>query len=149
MNAQRRRLATTTNSNTTLNAVSADNLQIDLDETNATNMHGLRYCFSIEPEVGEANANGFWAVFCLPSGVIQNSDLPNLIGEMGDDSDWSPYLWGLGCWTASNQAPYHGEFNPGTSRNCQKGARVIAYVIKEGISSGAVRIIQTLTGFTN
>ena len=149
MNAQRRRLATTTNSNTTLNAVSSDNLQIDLDETNATNMHGLRYCFSIEPEVGEANANGFWAVFCLPSGVIQNSDLPNLIGEMGDDSDWSPYLWGLGCWTASNQAPYHGEFNPSTSRNCQKGARVIAYVIKEGISSGAVRIIQTLTGFTN
>ncbi len=149
MNAQRRRLATTTNSNTTLNAVSSDNLQIDLDETNATNMHGLRYCFSIEPEVGEANANGFWAVFCLPSGVIQNSDLPNLIGEMGDDSDWSPYLWGLGCWTASNQAPYHGEFNPSTSRNCQKGVRVIAYVIKEGISSGAVRIIQTLTGFTN
>ena len=149
MNAQRRRLETTSNSNATLNDSGVDRMILELDETNATNFHGLRYCFSIEPEVGEANANGWWIVLCLPSGIPALSVLPTTIGELGDDTELSPYLWGLGCWTASNQAPYHGEFNPSTSRNCQKDARLVAYVVKEGISAGAVRIIQTLTGFTN
>ena len=149
MNAQRRRLSTTTDSNSTLNSNSADRFTLEFDETNATNVHGLRYCFSIEPEVGEANANGFWALFCLPSGQPGINTLPATIGTLGDDADWSPYLWGLGCWTASNQAPYHGEFNPSTSRNCQRNAQIVAYVVKEGISAGAVRIIQTLTAFTN
>jgi len=112
-------------------------------------MHGLRYCFSIEPEVQDANANGWWAVFCLPGDLPELADLPTTIGTLGDDTTLSPYLWGLGCWTASNQAPYHGEFNPSTSRNCQRNARIVAYVVLEGISSGAVRTIQTLTGFTN
>ncbi len=149
MNANRRRLATTTDSNSTLNSESADRLTLSFDETNATNAHGLRYCFSIEPEIGEANANGFWCVFCLPSDLPLLSSLPSTIGALGDDTNLSPFIWGLGCWTASNQAPYHGEFNPLTSRNCQRNARIVAYVVKEGISSGAVRIIQTLTLFTN
>ncbi len=148
MNSQRRRISTTTDSDALLNDIS-NNLNIFLDETNVTNVHGLRYCFSIEPEVGEANANGFWCVFCIPAGIIQNNDLPVTIGTLGDEAKWSPYLWGIGCWTASNQAPYHGEFNPQTSRNCQKGARIMCYVVKEGISAGNVRIIQTLTAFTN
>ena len=149
MNAQRRRLATTTNSNTTLVDSTTDRIILDLDETNATNVHGLRYCFSIEPEVQDANANGWWAAWCLPSGLPTLNDLPKTIGTLGDDSENSPYLWGLGCWTASNQAPYHGEFNPMTSRNCQRNAQIVVYVVKEGISAGAVRIIQTLTCFTN
>jgi len=149
MNSQRRRLATNTDSDAVLNSISGNSLQIDLEETSTVNVHGLRWCFSIEPENADANANGFFAIFCLPAGVIQNADLPATIGTLGDDSDWSPYIWGLGCWTASNQAPFHYEFTPSTSRNCQHGARIIAYVIKEGISAGNVRIIQTMTAFTN
>ena len=149
MNAQRRRLDTTSNANSSLNVIVPDEVSIDLDETNVTNVHGLRYCFSIEPEVQDANANGFFAIFCLPAGVIQNADLPTTFGALGDDSEWGPYMWGLGCWTASNQAPFSYEFTPKTSRNCQKGARIIAYCVKTGISSGNVRINQTLTFFTN
>ena len=149
MNSQRRRISTTTDSDAILDTVGGKSVSIDLDETNATNVHGLRYCFSIEPENTDANANGFWCVFCIPAGVIQNADLPATIGTLGDDSKWSPYIWGLGCWTASNQAPYHGEFNPMTSRNCQKGARIIGYVSYQGISAGNVRTIQTMTCFTN
>jgi len=149
MNAQRRRLAATSDANATLNNAGVDRLIIDIDETNATNFHGLRYCFSIEPEVQDANANGWWVVFCLPSGLPSLANLPSTVGTLGDDTENSPYMWGLGCWTASNQAPYHGEFNPSTSRNCQRNARIVAYVVKEGISSGSVRIIQTMTGFTN
>ncbi len=149
MNAQRRRLGTTTAANATLNSSASDGVLVELDETNVTNVHGLRYCFSIEPENADANANGWWVVFCLPAGMIQSADLPQTIGQLGDDTENSPYMWGMGCWTASNQAPYHGEFNPRTSRNCQKNARIFAYVIKEGISGGNVRIIQTITFFTN
>ena len=149
MNSQRRRLETTTNANADLNDRSADRMTLDLDETNATNVHGLRYCFSIEPENADANANGWWAVWCLPSNLPSIASLPQTIGELGDDADNSPFLWGLGCWTASNQAPYHGEFNPATSRNCQKGAKIVFGVVKEGISAGNVRIIQTATCFTN
>jgi len=150
LNIQRRRLETASDANSTLNSNTVDRVILDIDEGVAVNLHGLRYCFSIEPEVGDANANGWWAVWCLPGGIIQpTADLPKTIGEIGNDADISPYLWGLGCWTASNQAPYHGEFNPATSRNCQRNARIVAYVVKEGISSGAVRIIQTMTCFTS
>ena len=150
MNIQRRRLETFTSSNTSLNSASADRMILDIDEGISTNVHGLRYCFSIEPEVENANANGWWAVFCLPAGLINaSSDLPSTIGALGDDTSFSPYLWGLGCFTASNQAPYHLEFNPATSRNCQREARIVAYMVKEGISAGACRTIQTLSVFTS
>ncbi len=148
-NSQRRRLGTATSANATLNEDSVDRIIIDIDEGIVTNAHGLRYCFSIEPEVQDANANGWWAVFCLPSDLPILSQLPTTIGQLADDTNFSPYIWGLGCWTASNQAPYHGEFNPMTSRNCQRNAQIVAYVVKEGISAGAVRTIQTLTLFTN
>ena len=149
MNTQRRRLDATTNSNTSIQSNTADAVEITFDETNKTNVHGLRWCFSIEPENADANANGFYCIYCLPSNAITNSLLPNTFGEVSDDTDWGPYLWGIGCWTASNQAPYHYEFNPATSRNCQKNARIYAYVVKTGISAGAVRINQTLSAFTN
>ena len=148
MNSQRRRIETSTNSNSILNDNQADEVILMLDETNKTNVHGLRYCFSIEPENTDANANGFWCVICNPSGLLIPGDFPESIGELGNDDDFSPYIWGLGCWTASNQAPFHYEFTPSTSRNCQKGASIFGYVVKEGISAGAVRIIQTMTCFT-
>ena len=148
LRSNRRRLDTNTDSNTVLQQNANDIVEIEQSETAIANFHGLHYCFSIEPEVGGANANGFWVLLCLPAGLIQRDDLPETFGELADDTRFSPYIWGLGCWTASNEAPYHMEFAPKTSRNCEKGARVIAYVIKDGISSGAVRIVQTLTLFS-
>jgi len=120
---------------------------MDLDDADAVNFHGLRYCVSIEPEVGDANANGFWAVWCLPGGIIQLADLPNTFGEIGNE-DSAPYLWGVGCWTASNQSTFSEVFAPKTSRNCQKGARIVARTLISGVSSGNVRINAILTGFT-
>ena len=145
---QRRIIQTTTNSNTSLNNVIADELVYDVTEDAVQNIHGLRYCFSVEPEDADANCNGWWMLLCLPSDVMPTSVLPNTIGELGA-GDINPYVWGLGCFTASNQAPYHMEFTPSTSRTCQKGARLYACMVKEGISAGAVRCIQTMTFFTS
>ncbi len=121
---------------------------IILDEGPSVNLHGLHYCFSIEPENADANANGFWVCYCLPAGVISSAtDLPDTFAEL-DNEDFLPYVWGVGCWTASNQAPFHYEFAPRTSRTCQKGARIIGQVTATGVSAGNVRINQTMTGFT-
>ena len=136
-------------SNSTLDSSGADTIEVTLDEGPSVNVHGLRYCGSIEPENIDANANGFWVCYCLPGGIIGvGSDLPNTFATL-DNEDFLPYVWGVGCWTASNQAPYHFEFCPRTSRTCQKGARIVAYITKTGISAGAVRINQTMTLFTN
>ena len=124
-------------------------LSIVQDETDVANLHGLHYCFSIEPEVQDANANGFWIVYCLPAGVIDSSasgQLPQTFADL-DNEDFLPYVWGVGCWTASNQAPFHYEFAPNTSRNCQRDARIVCKVFVTGVSSGQCRINQTATLF--
>ena len=146
MNTQRRRLAAETVSNALING--KDSITIELSEGPSVNVHGLRYCASIEPENTDANANGFWIVYCLPADIIQAADLPDGWAAL-DDEDFLPYVWGVGCWTASNQAPANIEFNPRTSRTCQNGARLFAYVSKSGISAGNVRVNQTMTCFTS
>ncbi len=143
MKAQRRRLEAESD------AISIGRADAELvfSESDAVNFHGVHYCFSIEPENADANANGFWVLYCLPAGVIGPTDLPQTFANL-DNEDFLPYVWGVGCWTASNQAPFHYEFAPGTSRNCQNGARVLAQVVVTGVSAGMVRINQTITGFT-
>ena len=150
MNPQRRLIDAISNSNAFLGDGTTDQLTLELDESDAVNVHGLRWCFSIEPENADANANGFYIIYCFPAQVIGGADpeLPNSFGDL-DNKLFNPYVWGIGCWTASNQAPYHYEFTPRTSRTCQRGARVLAQIVKTGISAGAVRINQTITCFTS
>ena len=145
MKTQRRRLDAVTDVKS--NGESSE-VEVTLDETDAVNFHGMHYCFSIEPEIADANANGYWVLYCLPAGVIDTSQLPETFAELNNE-DFLPYVWGVGCWTASNQAPFHYEFAPSTSRNCQKGARIIGLVRVTGQSAGNSRINQTLTGFTS
>ena len=144
MNTNRRRLDAETDQ---LGVNGASNVEIDINESDRVNIHGIHYCFSIEPEDGGANANGFWIVYCIPAGIIQNTDLPQNFASL-DNEDFLPYVWGVGCWTASNEAPFHYEFAPLTSRNCQRGARILATVRVSGVSAGLVRVNATLTGFT-
>jgi len=140
---QKRRVQSTT---LTLGVAGSANIIVDQDQADVANFHGWRFCFSLEPENADANSNGFWAVWCLPGEGIQTADLPNTAGEFGSE-DFAPYLWGIGCWTASNQAPYHMEFAPQTSRTCQMGARLVFRVFQQGISAGQARINMITTGF--
>jgi len=122
-------------------------IDIAFDKGQAVNIHGFRAESAIEPEVGDANANGLWAVWVLPGGVIQNADLPQTFGNFGNE-DWAPYLWGYGPWVATNQTPAQIMFTPKSTRNMQAGGRVVFQILINGISSGLARHNETLTCFT-
>ena len=123
---------------------------IDVDMLNDTvvNVHGYRMEMSIEPQDADANMNGIWAVWVLPGGVVQNADLPNAYGLFGNE-DFAPYLWGYGPVIASNQTPMQVVFAPKTSRNIQRGGRIVLQLFIQGVSAGLVRLNTTQTMFTS
>ncbi len=122
-------------------------IDVDFLDGTVVNVHGYRAIVSIEPQDADANANGFIAVWVLPGGVIQNGDLPTTIGTLGNE-DFAPYLWGVELWAASNQTPYHWEFAPKTSRNMQRGSRIVLEVDISGLSAGLVSLNTLQTMFT-
>jgi len=111
-------------------------------------LHGYRAMIALEPENADANCNGIVAVWVLPGGVVQNSDLPGTYGGFGDEK-FAPYLWGMKPFAASNQTPWEWEFAPQTSRNIQEGGRIVLHVHIQGVSAGLVRLNTVQTGFTN
>jgi len=123
-------------------------VDMDFDKGQVVNVHGFRCEVTLEPEVGDANANGVIGVYVLPGGLVQNSDLPTSLGTFGDE-DSAPYLWGIGIWQASNQTPYKWVFAPKTSRNIQAGGRIVVNLRTEGITSGGVRQSTLITCFTS
>ncbi len=128
--------------------ISNNFVDVDFLDSTVVNIHGYRAMVSIEPEAADANANGFWAVWVLPGGVIQNGDLPGTIGGIGNE-DFAPYLWGVGLWSASNQTPIDFEFVPKTTRNMQRGGRIVLQVNVTGLTSGAVSLNTIQTMFTS
>ena len=122
-------------------------IDMDFDKGQVVNVHGFRADVKIEPQDADANANGAWAVWVLPGGVITNTDLPNTFGAFGDE-DFAPYLWGIGVWMAANQTPEKILFEPKTSRNIQAGGRVVFQIQVNGLSAGLIRQNTVLTCFT-
>ncbi len=144
MNTNKRRIETTTDQKA---AGAQKTLSLSLDDADAVNVHGVICSMACEPENGGANANGTWALYCIPGGVIQDADLPLNIGSLGNE-DSAPYLWGVGVWVASNESTWIHEYRPKTSRNCQKGARIVLRVTFDGVSAGLVRVNMLMSLFT-
>jgi len=122
-------------------------IDIEFEKGQTVNLHGFRAEFITEPEDATANANGTWAVWVLPGGVIQNTDLPTTFGEFGNE-DFAPYLWGIGVWASANETPSLTTFAPKSTRNIQSGGRVVLQIFVNGISGGLLRQRTVLTGFT-
>ncbi len=127
--------------------ISNNFIDMDFIQGQAVNIHGFRTEFIAEPEDADANANGMWAVWVLPGGVIQNTDLPSSFGEYGNE-DFAPYLWGMGPWAGSNQNPAHIIFAPKSTRNMQNGGRIVLEISISGLSAGLCCIRESLTCFT-
>ncbi len=116
-----------------------------IDESNGVNAHGLRWRFAIEPENTDANANGTYALMCLPR---QSTAIPSItINALELEAD-NPAIWAVGVWIASNQTPFTLEIAPKTTRNCPAGTRIVGRISFSGVSAGVVRQNQTMTYFT-
>ena len=133
----------------TTSAVGVSNNFIDVDfvDDAIVNVHGYIATVMVEPQDADANSNGILAVWVLPGGVIQNTDLPGTLSAYGNE-DFAPYLWAMKTWGASNQTPFHWEFHPKTTRNMQRGSRIVLEVTQEGISAGLSRLNTSQTMFT-
>ena len=127
--------------------ISSNFIDVDFLEGTVVNVHGYRASIALEPEADNANSSGFWAVWVLPGGIIQNSDLPTTIGTLGNE-DFAPYLWGVGLFAVSNQSPMVVEFNPKTSRNIQRGGRIVLEVGITGLTAGNMSLDTLQTMFT-
>ena len=128
--------------------ISHNYIDVDFTDDTVVNLHGYRALVAIEPQDADANSNGMIAVWVLPGGVIQNGDLPATYGSFGDEK-YSPYLWAMVPWTASNQTPFHWEFAPKSTRNMQRGSRIVLHIYVQGISAGLNRLNTVQTGFTS
>jgi len=128
--------------------LSINYIDIDFTKGQSINIHGYRAEVAIEPEDADANCNGMIAIYVLPGGIIQNADLPNTIGTMGDE-DTAPYLWGIHPFAATNQTPHQWVFAPKTSRNMQAGGRIVLVIRIEGQSAGLTRMVTSQTCFTS
>jgi len=143
MSKQKRRVEVATGTA----GVSNNFIDIAFDNSTEVNVHSFRVDSAVEPQDTDANCNGIWAVWVLPGGVIQNTDLPLSFGAFGDE-DFAPYLWGIGVFVASNQTPAHWEFTPKTSRNIQRGGRIVYHLLLAGVSAGLVRHNTSITCYT-
>jgi len=114
-----------------------------IDESNGVNAHNVHLSICCEPDSTDANGHGQWALWCLPD---ETSGPPTTtIGALEAEGS-NAFLWAAGLWMASNQTPYNsGDITFKSSRNCQNGARLVLTVQVEGLTAGAVRVIQLLT----
>ncbi len=117
-----------------------------IDETNGVNVHGLRLQFAVEPIDSTANANLVWALWCLPDAItavpIPSIALMELEGS-------NAFIWATGVCVASNEFPYTSpSIDIMTSRNCQRDARIVFAIKREGVSAGDVRILSIMRCFT-
>jgi len=143
MSKQKRRIEVATGNP----GISNNFIDIEFDHSTEVNVHGFRMESAIEPEDADANANGIWAVWVLPGAIIQNTDLPTTFGGFGNE-DRAPYLWGIGVFACSNQTPAFIHFEPKTSRNIQRGGRIVFQLRINGVSAGLVRHNDSITCYT-
>ncbi len=116
-----------------------------VDESNAVNIHGIICEFGIEPENADANANGTWALMCLPR---SSTAIPALSTAGLEAEADNPVIIACGVWVASNQTPFNKQVIIKTSRNCQANTRLVLGLRNEGVSAGLVRHIMSLCYFT-
>ena len=116
-----------------------------IDEVNGANVHGLRTDFIVEPQDADANANGVWALWCIPDVI---SAVPVTTTPVLELEGSNPFLWAAGTFAGSNQTPFHHKESYGTSRTCQRGARIVLVINLEGVSAGLVRLRALMTYFT-
>jgi len=116
-----------------------------IDETNGVNAHGLRISSIVQPGTQDADANGVWALWCLPD---ETSTIPTIDNAFMEAETKNAFLWATGNFAATNQTPDKIELEIRTSRNCQNGARIVWSIRMNTLTAGTARVRTTCTYFT-
>ena len=114
-----------------------------IDETNGVNAHNIHFSITIEADSTDANSKGQWVLWCIPD---ENSAVPSSSQAALEAEGSNAFLWACGLWAGSNQTPYNsGDIYLKTTRNCQRGARLVLGTHVEGVTAGSNRIDKMLT----
>ncbi len=121
-----------------------NNLSIENDENTTVNYHGIRYKGRVMIDANDAAfefGSGWITLLCVPPGVA----IP-VIDSSADAENFQQFIIAteqfsvMGGGNTSNVANSNGagsiyDFNivPMTSRNCMKGASIVAQVINESV----------------
>ena len=112
---------------------------ITADKVNCSNIWGS---FTVEPEVGDANAQGTWVLYATQTrdtGFTWNDTLLN-------DEPEAAALIAAGVWSATNQTGFTHTFSAGSiSRNIRKDCRLALQIMQTGITTGASSVRALLT----
>jgi len=133
----------------TIQETVAVNTAVDLigtiDETNGVNAHGMRCSFTCLPDQQNANADGHWVIWCIPD---EATAVPPIGTGALELEASNAFMWAIGTWSGSNETPYCKDIELGTSRNCQKGARLVLSIRADDLTAGMLEVRASMTYFT-
>ena len=140
MNAQRKRIRT---ARVTIGQTEQAQIctTMPFDDTNATNIHGVNITMGVSPEGPDETLVGRWYVVLFPPSVASDTTIRdawiqnlNLITDANDHLDSTQWVWGAGTIVCAEQSTFQHSFTPKTSRNVEKGARLIVIFVADAIS---------------
>ncbi len=108
-------------------------LETPVDPREETNFHNIWGSVSVEPQNGDANAQGTWALLLMREGATT----PTLTDVVVNGEVNNAIIVACGVWSASNQSPYNTSFHPATSRTLQAGDKMTLICIVTGITVGS------------
>ena len=121
-----------------------NNLSIANDENTTVNYHGIRYKGRIIADITDGASefgSGWITLLCIPPGVTipvidSSADAEDFQQFIIATEQWSTFAGGAGTDTQNGNgacAMFDFNFVPQTSRNCMKGASIVAQVINESV----------------
>ncbi len=121
------------------------NLEIENSENTTVNYHGIRFKGRVITDINDANSefgSGWITLLCLPPGV----STPTIDSDV-DAENFQQFIiateqfsnFGGGATTNNRNgngaaACYDFDIVPRTSRNCMKGAKIVAQVVNESVA---------------
>ncbi len=98
------------------------------------NYHNIWGSFSVEPQVADANSNGWWILWLKSD--TNNADPLWTLAQV-DGGDFNMLVIACGTWVASNQHPFTSDpIHLNSSRNLVANQELVLTCFQNGITTG-------------
>lgn len=131
----------TTNGTTSGSQVELFNYEL----TESMNVHGLRGDLCLGTPTAPAYIEIRWALLCQPD--IVGTSAVALSNTVFNDDSVQALVWASGCALVDDNQIYERTIELGTSRNCEKGSRIILVARFESTLSGTSPTLNTVFHF--